>query len=154
LSAGAVTPGATRSIGGFERSLPMALMRAREAVMARFRPILAEHGLTEQQWRVLRALDDHDRPMSVGALAERTCLLGPSVSRMLAAMERRELIERRLDRGDARRTEVAIASAGREVVARIGPRSEAVYGEIETALGADDLASLHGLLDRLAGFAG
>jgi DNA-binding MarR family transcriptional regulator len=92
--------------------------------------------------------------MSVGALAERTCLLGPSVSRMLTAMERRELIERRLDRGDARRTEVAIASAGREVVARIGPRSEAVYGEIETALGAEDLASLHGLLDRLAGFAG
>ena len=69
---------------------------------------------------------------------------------MLAAMERRELIERRLDRGDARRTEVAIASAGREVVARIGPRSESVYGEIETALGTEDLASLHELLDRLA----
>jgi homoprotocatechuate degradation regulator HpaR len=134
----------------FERSLPMALMRAREAVMAQFRPTLSEHGLTEQQWRVLRALDAHDGTMSVGALAERTCLLGPSVSRMLPTLQRRELIVRRLDRGDARRTEVAIAPAGRALVAQVGPLSEAVYGDIEEAFGRDELGQLHRLLDRLA----
>jgi hypothetical protein len=40
----------------FSRSLPMALLRAREAVMRQFRPSLRQHGLTEQQWRILRAL--------------------------------------------------------------------------------------------------
>ena len=40
----------------FSQSLPMALLRAREAVMRQFRPILRQHGLTEQQWRILRAL--------------------------------------------------------------------------------------------------
>jgi hypothetical protein len=40
----------------FSKSLPMALMRTREAVMKRFRPSLRDHALTEQQWRVLRAL--------------------------------------------------------------------------------------------------
>ena len=40
----------------FSQSLPMALLRAREAVMRRFRPGLRCHGVTEQQWRVLRAL--------------------------------------------------------------------------------------------------
>ena len=45
----------------FEQSLPMELLKAREAAMARFRPMLRSHGLTEQQWRVLRALDHADR---------------------------------------------------------------------------------------------
>src|SRR5208283_3623306 len=40
----------------FSRSLPMSLLRAREAVMRHFRPSLRRHGLTEQQWRILRAL--------------------------------------------------------------------------------------------------
>ena len=40
----------------FSRSLPMSLLRAREAVMRQFRPSLRSHGLTEQQWRILRAL--------------------------------------------------------------------------------------------------
>ena len=36
------------------RSLPIALIRAREGVMAPIREMLAETGITEQQWRVLR----------------------------------------------------------------------------------------------------
>jgi homoprotocatechuate degradation regulator HpaR len=128
----------------------MALMRAREAVMSRFRPILAEHGVTEQQWRVLRALADARTPMSVGELAERTCLLGPSLSRMLVSMERRGLIVRTLDRDDARRAEVTIAMTGAEIVARIAPESEQVYEQLERAIGYDDLLELHRLLDGLA----
>ena len=81
-------------IRGFDRSLPMALMRAREAVMRHFRPSLAEHDLTEQQWRVLRALADADTALSVGELAERTYLLGPSLSRMLTLLDDRGLIAR------------------------------------------------------------
>lgn len=140
----------TLGLRSFDRSLPMALMRAREAVMSRFRPILAEHGVTEQQWRVLRALTDSRTPMSVGELAERTYLLGPSLSRMLASMERRDLIVRTLDRDDARRAEVTIASAGAEIVTRIAPESEHVYEQLESSLGFDDLLELHRLLDRLA----
>ena len=44
----------------FERSLPMQLMRAREIVMARFRPHLNAHGVTDQQWRIIRALNETD----------------------------------------------------------------------------------------------
>ena len=38
----------------------MLLLRAREAVMLRFRDMLRRQGLTEQQWRVLRALATED----------------------------------------------------------------------------------------------
>ena len=43
-----------------QRSLPMALLRARELLMERFRPMLSAHGVTEQQWRVLRVLHESE----------------------------------------------------------------------------------------------
>ena len=54
----------------FDRSLPMALLRAREAVMSRFRPLLHAHGVTEQQWRVIRALVEADG-LDVSAVSHR-----------------------------------------------------------------------------------
>lgn len=134
---------------GFDESLPMALMRARESVMRRFRPILAEHDVSEQQWRVLRALHDAELPLSVGELAARTYLLGPSLSRMLVTLEERRLIVRR-SAGDARRSEIVIASAGHDVVAAVAPRSEAVYSAIDSRLDPGELAELYRLLAKVA----
>lgn len=143
-------PVAETGLRSFDESLPMALLRAREAIMRRFRPILGDHDVTEQQWRVLRALDDADEPISVGDVAERTFLLGPSLSRMLVALDERGLITRSTDRADARRSQVAISPAGRRLVAAIAPHSEAAYAEIETQVGPDDLRVLYDLLRRTA----
>eukprot|EP01035_Chromulina_nebulosa_P063097 gene63098-biopygen46023 len=59
----------------FSRSLPMALLRARESVMRHFRPSLRAFGLTEQQWRILRALSSHGE-IEVTEPAEVAFLLG------------------------------------------------------------------------------
>ena len=134
----------------FERSLPMALMRARESIMSQFRPVLAEHDLTEQQWRVLRALSANSGPCSVGRIAEQTFLLGPSLSRMLTSMSERGLVTRRAHPDDARRSEIAISTAGRALVDEIAPRSEAVYQRISDALSGPDLDVLYELLERTA----
>ena len=66
----------------FQRNLPMALLRARESVMGQFRPNLRKHDITEQQWRVVRALYGHDG-MEITALSEQTLLLMPSLTRIL-----------------------------------------------------------------------
>ena len=137
-------------IRDFERSLPMALMRAREAVMRHFRPILAEHELTEQQWRVLRALVDADNALSVGELAEQTFLLGPSLSRMLSSLDDRSLITRTPDTGDARRAEITITPDGIDLVSAIAPLSEAAYDRIDQELGDGEIDRLYGLLTRVA----
>ena len=134
----------------FERSLPMALLRARETVMGRFRPILAAHGLTEQQWRVLRALDDRDEPISVGDLAEATFLLGPSLSRMLVSLEERGVIDRSAGATDGRRADISITTDGRRLVRDVAPASEAAYRDIERQISADDLGTLYALLSRVA----
>src|SRR5665213_746389 len=91
----------------FSQSLPMTLLRAREAVMRHFRPALRHFGITEQQWRILRALASVGE-IEVLALAEATFLLAPSLSRILKDLEQRELIVRRGSSEDMRRGIVAI----------------------------------------------
>ena len=81
----------------FSRSLPMSLLRAREAVMRQFRPSLRQYGLTEQQWRILRALAAIEA-VEVTELARTAFLLGPSLSRILRDLEARQLVERNLHR--------------------------------------------------------
>ncbi len=134
----------------FERSLPMALMRAREASMRTFRPMLAEHGLTEQQWRVLRALSARPAGLEVGDLATATHLLGPSLSRILVNLEGRDLVARSSVARDARRSLIELTAGGLELVRRVAPQSERAYGRIEDRFGADRLADLLDLLDDLA----
>ena len=142
--------GESVDIRAFEHSLPMTLMRAREAVMRHFRPILAERDLTEQQWRVLRALHGAEDALSVGELADHTFLLGPSLSRMLVSLDERGLIARTSVPEDARRAEITITAMGVLLVAEIAPRSERVYENIDNQFGSADFAQLHALLERLA----
>ncbi len=134
----------------FTASLPMALLQAREAAMRLFRPMLAQHGLTEQQWRVLRALSAAGGPVDAGDLAERTFLLAPSLSRMLATLDERGLIRRRPDPVDQRRALIELAAAGIDLVRRVAPDSELRYAAIEDAFGTERLASLIDELHDLA----
>jgi homoprotocatechuate degradation regulator HpaR len=132
----------------FSRSLPMSLLRAREAVMRQFRPSLRNHGLTEQQWRILRALTAVDT-IEVTELARVAFLLGPSLSRILRDLEARDLIERRIAKADLRRGEVSISSKGLKLIEAVAPTSEAIYAEITNRYGARKLAELQDMLGEL-----
>jgi homoprotocatechuate degradation regulator HpaR len=132
----------------FSRSLPMLLLRAREAVMRHFRASLRRHGITEQQWRILRALSNGSR-IEVTELARATYLLGPSLSRILKDLEAENLIERRPDPVDLRRTHVTISRAGLELIERISPESEMIYATIAKAVGPERMAELQRLLEEL-----
>jgi homoprotocatechuate degradation regulator HpaR len=139
----------------FSHSLPMALLRAREAVMRQFRPSLRRHGLTEQQWRILRALASVEAS-EVTELARTAFLLGPSLSRILRDLEARRLIERKAAAEDLRRAVVSISEKGLKLMETVAPTSEAIYGAIARRYGARKLAELHEMLgaleESLAGF--
>lgn len=132
----------------FSRSLPMSLLRAREAVMKQFRPSLRRHGLTEQQWRILRALSSVDA-IEVTELARMAFLLGPSLSRILRDLEARQLIERRTAKADLRRGVVSISQKGLRLIELVAPASEAIYAAITRCYGAQKLAELQAMLGRL-----
>jgi homoprotocatechuate degradation regulator HpaR len=132
----------------FSRSLPMSLLRAREAVMRQFRPSLRNHGLTEQQWRILRALTSVDA-IEVTELARVAFLLGPSLSRILRDLEARHLIERRVAKADLRRAMVSISAKGLKLIEAVAPSSEAIYAEMTKRYGARKLAELQDMLHAL-----
>ena len=132
----------------FSRSLPMSLLRAREAVMRQFRPSLREHGLTEQQWRILRALAAVDT-IEVTELARSAFLLGPSLSRILRDLEARRLIERKAAKTDLRRFMVSISDKGLKLMERVAPTSEEIYATITRRYGARRLVELQDMLGEL-----
>jgi len=132
----------------FSRSLPMSLLRAREAVMRQFRPSLRDHGLTEQQWRILRALASVDT-IEVTELARVAFLLGPSLSRILRDLKARQLIQRRVVKADQRRALVSISVKGLTLIETVAPSSEAIYAAITRRYGARKLAELQNMLQAL-----
>ena len=123
----------------------MELLKAREAAMARFRPMLRNHGVTEQQWRVIRALAEYDR-IDAGELAERSILLAPSLTRILQYLEQEKLIRRKANSNDQRRQVVELTAKGRRLFDKVGPASEALYADIEAAFGIDRLEQLYEML--------
>lgn len=132
----------------FSKSLPMSLLTARESVMQRFRSSLRLFNITEQQWRVLRALSSvHEIEMT--ALAKATFLLPPSLSRIVKDLDERKLVLRRFDEEDARRSLLSLSPDGHRLIEAVAPYSEAIYSEITTAFGDDKLKLLQGLLREL-----
>ncbi len=132
----------------FSRSLPMSLLRAREAVMRHFRASLRDHGLTEQQWRILRALASVE-VIEVTELARTAFLLAPSLSRILRDLEARKLIERKVAKADLRRGLVSISARGFRLMETVAPSSEAIYAAITRRYGARKLAELQDMLHAL-----
>lgn len=130
------------------RSLPMSLLRAREVVMAQFRPILAQHGVSEQQWRVIRVLGEQS-PLDATELAERASILAPSLTRIIKALEERKLITRSKVEGDGRRVMLAITPRGRVLIAEVAPESSAIYEEVQKRIGHERYEQLLDLLETL-----
>jgi len=128
-------------------SLTLTLLQAREAAMGFFRPLLNQNKLTEQQWRVIRVLAEHGQ-MENQQLAERTCILKPSMTGVLARLERDGLVRRHKPANDLRRVHVCLSAEGQ---ARFDAMQDAVaqhYQQIEKQFGPQNMRQLLRLLDE------
>ena len=140
----------TRLAPFVHRNLPRLLLQAREAVILHTRPSLRDHGLSDQQWRVLRVLGEHAQEVDgieTGRVAREAFLLGPSLTGVLARMERDGLITRARCAQDARRTVVRATEAGLAKVQALSQTIEAHYVWMEQQLGKAHLNALYELLD-------
>jgi len=126
----------------------MALLRAREAIMAHYRPMLARHGITEQQWRVLYVLAESG-PLEAAELAGRASILPPSLTRIIKAMEERAFVTRARVRDDARRALLGISPAGLALIEELAPERVAICEAIEKRYGAEHRERLLDMLEGL-----
>jgi homoprotocatechuate degradation regulator HpaR len=138
----------TSSSTSLHRNLPRLLLQARESVVSHTRPSLREHGLSDQQWRVLRVLGEHGA-VETGRIAREAFILGPSLSGVLARMERDGLVRRCRAADDQRRTVVEATARGSRLAGTLTGAVETHHAWLEQTLGPSKLAQLHRLLDEL-----
>ena len=129
------------------------MLRAREAMMLSFRPILTKHGFTEQQWRVLRVLSENGTS-DAGQVAFDACILAPSLSRIIGKLENEKFISRFVDNKDGRRVNLALTTLGKEVLKKIAPEMDLVYKSIHKRYGEDKLNDLLNLLGEVGEWRG
>lgn len=138
----------TKPLPSTARSLPIALIRAREGVMSPIRDMLSETGITEQQWRVLRVLSEYGR-MDTKTLADRSSLLFPSLTRIAATLREKGMVTQTRDDKDRRRQFVEITPAGQAIIdERAGQAAQIVAG-FKDKLGAQNYETLLDLLAML-----
>jgi len=130
------------------RSLAINLLRTREAVMDRFRPMLASANLTEQQWRVLRGLSEYGAT-EAGKLAFIACILPQSLSRIAKNFEKKNLIKMEVDTTDARKIILSLTKAGEVLMTNATLESKNIYAQLIEDFGKNNLTDLLDKLDLL-----
>jgi homoprotocatechuate degradation regulator HpaR len=138
----------SKSLRPHHRNLPLLLLQARERVISYFRPILNAHGITEQQWRIVRVLLEVPalEPRQIGELC---AISSPSMAGVLERMEQAGYITRRRVEHDQRRVLVSLTAKSRRLAAEMSPEIEATYWRLEDTLGIEFSSQLHGALDYL-----
>ena len=128
-------------------NLPQRFLKARDCLMSHFRPILQHFGVTEQQWRILRILDEREQlePREICDLCQ---ILSPSMAGVLARMEQMELIVRARFEQDQRRVLVKLAPKGEQLISVMAPLIDAQYQHLERAFGKSVLEEVSTVLER------
>ncbi len=138
----------TKPLPSTSRSLPIALIRAREGVMAPIRDMLSDTGITEQQWRVLRVLAEFGR-MDAKTLADRSSLLFPSLTRIAATLRDKGFVTQTRDDKDRRRQFIEITAMGQKFIDERAPQAAQIATGFKDALGEADYECLLDLLGKL-----
>lgn len=128
-------------------NLPLLLLKARESSVACIRSVLSDASLTEQQWRVIRTLALAGE-LNAQDLASQSCILSPSLSRILARLETDKLIIRKVDTSDQRALNLKLSAKGKRLHDRIAPRVDKQYQQLVKDAGKDTVVKLATLLEK------
>ncbi|MFD7073421.1 MarR family winged helix-turn-helix transcriptional regulator [Nocardioides sp. NPDC059952] len=116
------------------------------ATRARLDAILKESGVTALQYTALSVLER--RPtMSAADLARASFVRAQSAADLIGALERRGLIERRIDPDNRRRMLISLTTEGRAFLDTYDPRVEELEEQMLADLGPEDRTAFRTFLD-------
>ena len=130
------------------RNLPQLFLKAREELLCHFRPIITHFGLTEQQWRILRTLDEMEQ-LEPREICDHCHILSPSLTGVLSRMEEMGLVTRTRMPGDQRRVIVRLTPKAGQLVSELGPLIVEQYKIIEKAFGPELIKQLYEVMDKV-----
>lgn len=117
----------------FRQSLPMMMHAALDAVMPRFRLIYKDFGLTEQQWRVLRVLWEHEQ-IGFTEMSEITLISAPSLIGVIDRIIAMGLVTKQRSQSDRRAVRISLTADGHKLQSQVMPRVEATYAQLEESI--------------------
>lgn len=117
----------------FRETLPMLLNITLDGVMPVYRELFARHGLTEQQWRILRVLWA-EKSVTTTELSRQTLLPAPSLVGILDRLEKRGLVVRQRSAKDRRKVHVAATAIGLDLHAAVLPALELIHATVIGAI--------------------
>jgi DNA-binding MarR family transcriptional regulator len=104
--------------------------------------------LTVTQWRVMAALGRF-APLTASEVGQRIVMDKVAVSRAVAGLMERDLVERATDRADRRRASLRLSVRGKEMHTRIVPVALEYEAKLYEALSAQERRAFDSLSDRL-----
>ena len=112
------------------------------------REMLLQSQISEQKWRVLRVVDESG-PIEQSTIAKTSCLLLPSLTRIVQAMETDGLLTRAVDSKDRRKSIISVTQKGRNLIQEHVAQSNRIFATIEEQLGKTKIGELLDLLEEL-----
>lgn len=111
--------------------------------------VLKEHGLTTQQYNVLRILKGrHPEPSPVSSISERMLDKMSNASRLVEKLRQKGLVNRTISREDRRQVDIQLTSDGIELLNRAN-QSMQIALEVFRNLTPQESKTLNQLLDKL-----
>ena len=132
----------------FGASLPMLLYKALDEIMPDYRALFSKHGLTEQQWRVLRVLWDKDH-LTPKEIAVETLLPPPSLVGILDRLEKKGLVTRLRAVNDRRQVHVKPTALARNLQSKVMPEVAVIHARHIDQIGGTDWQHLVQILSNL-----
>lgn len=113
--------------------------------------VLEPFGVTPEQYHTLRILrDGGPEGLPCSAVAERAVSGDPDVTRLLDRLERQQWAVRARDATDRRVVLARLTAEGKRLLGRLEKAVAELHAQQFEALGAREIATLRGLLERVA----
>ena len=135
----------------FLDSLPMILSRTLDGVMPVYRALFQEHAITDQQWRVMRALWEQ-KHLTSKQISEITLLPSPSLVGILDRLEKKGFVGRLRSIEDRRLVYIVPTQAGRKLQELMLPKIEQIHDRFMHQVTPDEWGELNRILDKLNGY--
>ena len=132
----------------FLDSLPMILSRSIDGIMPVYRTLFQEHAITDQQWRVMRALWEQ-KHLTSKQISEITLLPSPSLVGILDRLEKKGFIGRLRSVEDRRLVYIVPTLAGRELQELMLPKIEQIHDLFMKKVTPEEWGELNRILDKL-----
>lgn len=131
-----------------EETIYIKILRARDSILSFFKPILNNHDITEQQWRILSTLKSSGL-ITFNELAKATLILRPSLTGILNRLEKRGLVQRLKTQGDQRKVSLRLTHAGETICNELQDQVNEQYAVIAQLFRGNEFEKLRNGLDKL-----